>query len=107
MPNKWKKSFGRMVHVHRFIIEKKLNRKLTKLEIIHHKNNNHNDNKLSNLQIVTRAEHAVIHHKNTKRKPRTKKTKLKISNSLKGNIPWNKGLTKLTDKRIINPYLIK
>jgi len=30
------------------------------------------------------------------------KRKKNISNSLKGNIPWNKGLTKETDKRVLN-----
>ncbi len=32
--------------------------------------------------------------------PRKTETKLKISESLKGNIPWNKGLTKETDERV-------
>lgn len=35
-----------------------------------------------------------------KGKPRTEKTKKKISNTLLGNIPWNKGLTAETDERV-------
>ena len=46
---------------HRLLIEKKIGRYLTSKEIIHHINGNTSDNKIENLQIVTRAEHNRIH----------------------------------------------
>ncbi len=53
-------------HQHRVVIEKILNRKLTSDEIVHHKDHNKKNNDPSNLQIMTRAEHAREHFKKHK-----------------------------------------
>jgi hypothetical protein len=44
---------------HRAIVEKALGRKLTKEEIIHHKDHNPENNDLANLEVVSRREHNI------------------------------------------------
>lgn len=50
------------IKVHRLIMEKYLGRKLLSTEIVHHINFNQLDNRLANLQIVSRSEHNKIHN---------------------------------------------
>jgi hypothetical protein len=56
-------SSGYPIREHVYIIEKQLGRKLHKNEVVHHKNENRSDNRLENLQLMTRAEHSGLHHK--------------------------------------------
>ena len=100
---KVKKDKGTVQYVHRFVMEQYIGRKLSNKEIVHHKNGNKADNRIKNLEIVTRAEHAHIHNKGRKntwghKTSKTlkghfmsEKTKKKISKTCKGRIPWNKG----------------
>jgi len=46
---------------HRLIMEKKLGRYLTKNEIVHHKDGNGHNNKISNLQLTTKKKHFQDH----------------------------------------------
>lgn len=56
---------------HRLVMEKKLGRYLTENEHVHHINGIRDDNRLSNLVILTKSEHIRFHNK--------------------GRTPWNKG----------------
>ena len=47
---------------HRIIMEKELGRELNSDEIVHHIDENKKNNSIDNLVVLTRAEHAKIHH---------------------------------------------
>jgi hypothetical protein len=49
------------IREHRYVMENFLGRKLFPSELIHHKNGNKFDNRIENLEIVTRAQHIKIH----------------------------------------------
>lgn len=52
---------------HRLVMEQALGRKLRSDELVHHINGNKNDNRLTNLQVVTRSKHMKIHNKSRER----------------------------------------
>ncbi len=54
---------------HRLVMEKFLNRKLTPDEHVHHVSGDTLDNSPSNLRLLSKSEHALIHVHNQKRGP--------------------------------------
>lgn len=60
-PNHPNKTANNNILEHRFVMEQHLKRYLTPEEIVHHINHIKNDNRIENLALVSKAEHAHIH----------------------------------------------
>jgi len=54
---------GKGIKEHIKIMEEKIGRKITKNEVVHHINEIKDDNRIENLQLMTRSEHSSYHRK--------------------------------------------
>ena len=71
---------GRRVWRYRLVMEQHLGRELSPSELIHHKNKDYRDDRLENLEVVSRPAHASMHHKGTARPghPNTKMSRKEV-----------------------------
>ena len=66
--NKYKsiKVKGKKQDYHRFLMEKKIGRKLDFNEVVHHKDGDKSNNDLENLEVIDRSSHSREHMKGNK-----------------------------------------
>ena len=52
---------NRNVRYHRYLMEQQLGRKLELWEVVHHKNEIRDDNRIANLEIIDFGQHTTLH----------------------------------------------
>ena len=96
------KKNGKCIREHRYIMQKKLGRKLLQNEDVHHINGDGTDNRLKNLQIFIHGEHTIYHKKQC-----TKYIRLKCSYCNKDIERSEKDIKRRKEKGTKNFYCSK
>lgn len=83
---------GTKIYYYRYLMTNKLGRLLSRQEVVHHKNENHHDNSIGNLELKSNSAHARMHSRRFwKNCPPEKRAEFgkKISAAKKGKpCPW-------------------
>ena len=70
-------SKGKYTYEHRLVMQEMIGRTLVKGETVHHKNGDKHDNRLKNLELISRSNHGSMHGKQALLSPKHPNNKLK------------------------------
>ena len=95
---------GTTKDVHRIVMQLYLKRKLTSDEVVHHINGDTRDDRLRNLQLMSRAEHTSLHYPDGGLPQPSPETRQIIAYKLRGERAWNARLKDKEAEEVLRLY---